>query len=410
MMQYLTSIGLLGLILNAIPACEQQVKPETHMYIDTLELSTEEHQKVKADNQFTLDLFAQTLKQAEADENLLISPLSVSMSLGMAANGAVGTTQEALYKTLRFEGFKPGFINPYYQKLMQALPHLDSAVQINIANSIWYKDSFKVDPDFLKTNAEYYQATATGLDFTDSKSIDKINTWVSENTKGKIPSIVETLPADLRMLLVNALYFKGAWETPFKQEQTRLDQFTSPSGEVETPFMHRQGSIPVSIGSSYRAVELAYGKEKMYSMLAVLPEAGVNPASLLQEFQENPDTWADFSPRMVSLDMPKFSYSYERTLNQDLGHLGMDLPMSPQADFTGMSPQGGLRISEVKHKTFIEVNEEGTEAAAATSTGISVTSMPMYLEMHFNRPFIFFIRENTSGLILFAGSVQNPAQ
>lgn len=408
-MQYFFTLGMLGIMLNAIPACENTMKGDL-ISMDSLELTEQEQQKIKADNQFTLNLFEQTLTTLEQDENIMVSPLSVSMSVGMTANGAEGATRDAIYKTLQYEGYAQDFINQYYQKIIYALPNLDPEVQVDIANSIWYKDDFKVVPRFLKTNATYYQATAEALNFSDPKSVEIINAWVDKKTQGKIPTIIDNIPGDLRMMLINALYFKGAWKTPFKKEATRSDQFTAPSGAVQTAFMHRQGSMPVWVNDQLRAVELPYGEHKTYSMLAVLPNPGVSPAEVLKSLNETPLSDAEFTPRMVSLDLPKFKFAYEQTLNDALSALGLQPAMNDRADFTGISAQGGLRISEVKHKTFIEVNEEGTEAAAVTSTGISVTSMPQYFEMRFDHPFLFFIKENKTGLILFSGLVHNPAK
>lgn len=409
-MQQYFSLGMLALFLNSVPACQDGINADPQP-VDSIELSSQEMNKVKADNQFTFTLFSEALKGLDAGENAMLSPLSVSMSVGMAANGAGGTTKEAIFSALNYEGYDQDFINSYYHKLIQGLPALDPEVQLEIANSIWYKSDFKVEPKFLKTNESYYEATARALDFSDPGATGIINSWVNQKTQGKISGIVDKIPTDMRMYLINALYFKGAWETPFKKERTQPATFHAPQGDVEAPFMHRQGRMQVLEGDGFNAIDLPYGEEKTYSMIAVLPSGQNDLAGTLEKLRSDPGSWTgEFSTRQVQLALPKFKFSYENTLNDELSALGMQLAMSENADLTGISKSGNLTISEVKHKTFIDVNEEGTEAAAVTSTGISVTSLPQYFVMNFDRPFLFLIRENSTGLILFTGVVNNPTK
>jgi serpin B len=212
------------------------------------------------------------------------------------------------------------------------------------------------------------------------------------------------------MYLINAIYFKGAWSKPFSKEKTQNMEFHTSRGIIQTPFMHSEGFYSVLETSDFQAIEIPYS-DTTYSMFAFLPAKVIAATTLWtklsdsngwEEFQKN------FNSRQTRLSLPKFKFSYENQLNDELERLGMGLAFSDRADFTGIEENGGLTISEVKHKTFIEVNEEGTEAAAVTSVGVSLTSMPQYYIMNFDRPFLFFIRENSSGLILFAGQINKP--
>lgn len=408
-MNYYFSIVSSVLLLNIMPSCQDIVAEPQHSNVK-LELTMEQEEKAKKDNAFTFDLLSEALDDLPDQKNAMLSPLGVNMALSMTANGAKGETQTEIYKALRSEGYESSFLNEYYKKLIITLPALDPKVKLDIANSIWYKEGFKVAPAFLATNENFYQATARAMNFDDLGATKIINDWVDKKTNGKIPTIVDRIDQDMRMYLINAIYFKGAWSKPFKKEKTQNLEFQSPSGNIQVPFMQSEGSYSVLETPDFQAIEIPYG-DTTYSMYAFLPAKEISPKLLLKKLSDA-GGWdgyqKDFYPRQTQLSLPKFKFSYENKLNDELERLGMGLAFSNQADFRGIEENGGLAISEVKHKTFIEVNEEGTEAAAVTSVGISVTSMPQYYRLNFDRPFLFFIRENTSGLILFAGQVNNP--
>lgn len=408
-MNYYLSVFSALLVLNLVPACKTAiVAPKVQR--EMLELTEAQVEKTKADNAFTFDLLSEALHSLSDQENVMLSPLSVNMALSMTANGAKGETQNAIYKALRSKGYQSSFLNEYYKKLITTLPSLDPKVKLDIANSIWYKEGFQVLPSFLETNENFYQATARALNFDDPAATKIINDWVNKNTSGKIPTIIDKIDQDMRMYLINALYFKGAWSKPFNKERTQNMEFHTSNGTIQTPFMQSEGFYSVLETSDFQAIEIPYS-DTTYSMFAFLPAKGIAAKTLLTKLNDS-NRWEEypknFRSRQTRLSFPKFKFSYENQLNDELERLGMGLAFSDQADFTGIEENGGLTISEVKHKTFIEVNEEGTEAAAVTSVGVSLTSMPHYYIMNFDRPFLFFIRENSSGLILFAGQLNKP--
>lgn len=408
-MNYYFAIITSVFLLNIMPSC-QDVDLAPQVSQGELELTTQQKEKVKTDNAFTFDLLSESLADLSDQKNAMLSPLSVNMALSMAANGAEGATKTEIYKALGSEGYESSFLNEYYKTLITALPALDSKVKLDIANSIWYKEGFQVAPAFLKTNENFYQATARALNFDDPAATKIINDWVDKKTNGKIPTIVDEIDQDMRMYLINAIYFKGSWSKPFKEERTKNLAFHSLVGTVQAPFMENESTYNVLETADFQAIEMAYG-DTSYSMLAFLPTKEISPKVLWDKLSEG-GQWDEyqkgFKPRQTRLTLPKFKFSYEKQLKNQLQSLGMGLAFSDLADFSGINNDGGLTISEVMHKTFIEVNEEGTEAAAVTSVGFVTTSMPQYYIMNFDRPFLFFIRENSSGLILFAGQVNDP--
>lgn len=373
-------------------------------------LTEKEQQQVMADNAFSFKLLKEVSSQADLDKNLMLSGLSASMALSMTANGADGETLSAMQASLEQAGFTAAEINAYYNKLINELPALDPKATLNIANSIWYRQGFSVLPDFLKTNTESYKAKISPLDFNDPAAMNTINNWVSQQTNNKIPSIIDKINSEMVMYLMNAVYFKSDWKYPFDKNKTAPAKFKiDATHQVDANFMHVQNaSIKSFVNSAVSVHELSYGNDK-YSMVIVMPsqpEVALN--DLINDLDANKwQTWMNgLNIHNAYFIMPKFKFSYTIILNDALSNLGMGIAFSPIADFTKISAAGGLNISEVKQKTFIEVDEKGTEAAAVTSVGVELTSMPEPLRV--DRPFLFAIREMKTGLILFTGAVHNP--
>ncbi len=416
MMNRLTSYGfaVASVFLLAMAACDNPT-PEKLGPGKDLVFTAVEQAKAGKDNQFAFELFRKATAALQPNENALLSPLSVGMALAMTNNGAAGATREAIEKTLKFDGFSTEDINAYYRKLMADLPALDPKTTLNIANSIWYKQGFNVLPDFLDVNRTFYQAEVSALDFTDPKAPDAINKWVNTKTKGKIPTIIDGgIPEYMVMYLINAVYFKGDWERRFDKSATSKRTFNRPGNNpLQTDFMHVKHTFKVASTDDVEAIELPYGNKK-YSMVILKPRGEGGAAPLAEKLPDS-DAWGTlasrFQPREVQLSLPKFKFSYENKLNDELSALGMGIAFGQGgiADFSGINGDGGLQISEVKHKSFIEVNEEGTEAAAVTSVGIELTSAPQTYAFNVDRPFLFAIRELTTGLILFIGQVNDPS-
>ena|ERR1700754_3584442 len=374
-----------------------------------LDLTATELQKVASDNAFTIKLFKTALSDNPEGKNLFMSPLSVSMAIAMTSNGSNGQTLSAIRNTMNFNGYTEDQVNTYYHKLITQLPELDPKATLNIANSIWYKNTFTPIPAFLQTNTTNYNAKIQSVDFSLAATPNLINSWVNEQTKGKITQIVEQIPSDVVMYLINAIYFKSSWKDRFDPAKTKKSTFhLSAGGTVQADFMNND--IDCNGGSTTNAIvlELPYGNNK-YSMVLVAPNAGIS----VNDYVAGIDSakWnaltSTLSKTHATVSLPKFKFSYDITLNNILSNLGMANAFSNTADFTRINAAGGLQITEVKHKAYVDVNEDGTEAAAVTSVSVGLTAVSPHV-FTFDRPFLFAIREIKTGLVLFTGVVNDP--
>ena len=370
------------------------------------ELTPAEKSLVTADNAFGLKLFREILRD-QPDTNVFISPLSVAMALGMTYNGADGTTREAMQQTLELSGLTLEEINQSYQSLIDLLTRLDPLVVFKIANSIWYREGYSVKADFIDRNETYFDAVVREMNFSSPDALATINGWVQDNTNGKIEKIVEEFDPRLVMMLINAIYFKGTWTYQFEPKNTKDDVFhNTASSTVPCRMMEQEGDLAIFRNGAFTAVDLPYGDE-LFSMTIILPHQSTDLDSLLNEF--TPENWAAwmgyFAVQETPLFMPKFKTEYELKMNDVLIALGMGVAFGGGANFNNICEYCGLYIDEVRHKTFVEVDEAGTEAAAVTSVSI-YESMPMPLRL--DRPFIFVIREKASGTLLFLGRIVKP--
>jgi serpin B len=379
-------------------------------------LSSVEKSLVEADNSFGLKVF-RAINNDEKIKNVFISPLSISMALGMTLNGANGATKEAMQTALELAGLSDQQINENYQSLIDLLVGLDPKVKFQIANSIWYKNTFAFKESFIDLNKQYFYAQVAGLDFNNPQSANIINSWVEENTNGKIKKIVDQIDPQIVMFLINAIYFKGVWTYEFDKNQTQDDLFNLPDGSQKSvPMMAQSREFSYYASDQFQAVDLPYGDE-LFSMTIILPNPQIDVNDFMATLSaENWNLWTgSFSETKGTLFFPRFKLEYEKLLNEVLKSLGMAIAFDPgQADFTRMFDKVGdinLYIDKVKHKSFVEVNEEGTEAAAVTSVEIGVTSVGpgSPFVMRVDRPFIFAIRENHSGTILFIGKIIDPS-
>lgn len=398
-------------LLFAGASCE---KTNTPGELKLVTLSQKQKDVLDKSNAFGFEFFKAVQPYIAQNKNMMVSPLSVSMALGMTRNGAAGSTLDGMNTTLGFSDMSDDQINDSYKYIIETFTALDPKVKLAIANSIWYRNNFTVENDFLNVNKNYFNATVSPLNFSDPKSVSTINNWVSDNTNKLIPKIIDGIPDQMVMYLINAVYFKGQWRNQFDKSKTVSKPFYLTDGStVSAPAMMQQADLQYFKGAGFEALQLPYNQGN-FNMTVLLPEAGSSINSLIAQLsQQNWTEWSkDFSQHDVVLQLPKFKYEYEQQKMIDvLSQMGMGVAFDPDnADFTRINKDGGLFISEVKHKTFIETNEEGTEAAAVTSVGIGVTSVGPGSTVYFtvNRPFVYFISEKTSGAILFIGVVYNP--
>ena len=361
----------------------------------------------RASNQFGWSLFRKLTADGAAT-NVVVSPLSVSLALDMTLNGARGATRDEMRRTLQLGDLSDDAVNAACESALVTLASADPAVVHKIANSIWLRRGFDAKPEFLATNAKHFHAEVRTLDFAAPDAASTINGWVAHATEGKIPSIApEQIPGDVVAYLINAIYFKGSWTIPFDPKLTKDDSFTcTDASRVPCKLMHRTGSLRCLETPTLQAVELPYGNGAFRATI-LLPAADSSIDALLATLDGGLPT--GLQDRDGEIFLPRFVTRTESTLNGTLAALGMPTAFTASADFSGIAPK--LFISEVKHKTFVEVNEEGTEAAAATSVEVSRTSArvsPRFV-MRVDRPFVFVIHETKSGAVLFLGKIGDPS-
>jgi serine protease inhibitor len=396
------------LCMMAVMAGCAKDKPEQKKELVQVSLTPNQKSLVLSNNAFGFDVFRTINRSENSDKNVFISPLSISLALAMTYNGANGDTKTEMQNTLRFPDLSEDEINGYFQKLSNTLLDLDPTVKLGIANSIWYRLGFSVLPDFLSINESYYNAEVRGLDFSDPASVEIINNWCATKTNEKIKKVLDDIGPDVVMYLINAIYFKGQWTYDFDKDLTTEGPFHLSTAETSTvSFMHQKGTFDYYSNDSLQLLEMPYGQGN-FSMVVLLPKPGYSVSTLADGL--TPEIWngwlADTSKANVDIAMPKFRFEYERILNDDLIGLGMVKAFGP-ADFSNINPSAGLYISMVKHNSFVEVNEEGTEAAAVTVVEIVEVSMPSFIPFVADRPFLFAIRETTTNTILFMGKVSS---
>ena len=370
-------------------------------------LTTSEQALISASNVFGFDLVARVVA-ADSRPNIVLSPLSASMALGMTLNGAEGGTFDAMRGSLGFGSLTQEEINASYRSLIDLLQDLDPTVRFEIANAIWAREGVPFHQSFFDAVAAAFDASAESRDFSDPATLAAINAWVEDHTDGLIDTIVEELDPALVMLLVNAIYFDGAWSTQFDPADTRTDSFTREDGSTVSVDMMSLSDVEARLGYApgYTAAELPYGGGA-FSMVLVLPDDARDWLASVDASAWDALVAGLTTQELDLLSLPKFTLTYDGYLNDALQAMGMDPAFQPGADFTRMSPIGDqLCIDFVRQKTFIEVDERGTRAAAVTSVGVGAVSFSGFVV---DRPFVFAIRERLSGTILFAGLVGDPS-
>jgi serpin B len=374
---------------------------------DSMQLSKSEQAVGNATTEFGFKLMEQ-MHAEEPDKNQVISPVSVSIALGMLYNGTRDNTRDELRAGLGLDHMSEDQINSYYDKIITHLPVLDEAVKLSIANGIFHHDEFSPKKDYLNTVQDKFHSSITPLDFRDPQTPEVINQWVRDQTNDKIDKMLDHISRESVMFLMNALYFKGNWMEPFEKDQTREGTFTKADGSTyPVPFMNKQDNWNVWQGEQITAVDLPYG-DSVFSMTLLLPTDDQLVAGVIQDLNmEMLQTIEDnLQPNRSIVEVPRFKLEYEAKLKPALHAMGMQQMFDAyEANLHGIS-EAQLFVRDVIHKTFIEVNEEGTEAAAATGVDIGITSMPPTIS--FNEPFVFLIRENINNTVVFAGKVMEP--
>jgi serpin B len=333
----------------------------------------------------------------------------------MTYNGANGTTKSAMAQALELDEMTLEEANQANLVLLSNLAYADETVRLAIANSLWARQGMNFDEDFLERNRHFYGARVSALDFNAPSSVDTINGWVSANTQGKIPTIIDEISGDAILFLINAIYFKGEWTDKFDAQATSPADFSLFSGARKSiPMMRRHGRFSHLENDRFEAVSLPYGNGR-FSMFVFLPKANSSLSELNETLTAtNWSNWvAQFDTMAGTVGLPRFETTYEELLNEALIQLGMGVAFDQaRADFSGMlpvSPAANAFISKVKHKTFLRVDEEGSEAAAVTSVEIRLTSAPISFNMIVDRPFFFAICDNKSKSLLFLGSIIDPS-
>jgi len=412
--------GLLALLVTAgcksdgdEPIPEPKPKPTPGTTVDTtrhitpvVPVELKKAEKVARDNAFTFDLLRAVRKHTDKT-NVFISPLSVSMALNMTLNGAVGTTADEMRTALRESGYSTADINAYSRELREALLRADPKTTIGIANSIWYRQGATVKAPFIEANRTYYDAEVQALDFFSPSATATINGWCAQKTNNKIKEIVKQVDPTTFMYLINAVYFKGAWTTRFEKKNTRNMIFQRADGSTQqVQMMNLKDTFRCASSDVCDYLEMDYGNHA-FSMVIMLPKDGKTTQDVIAMMDGK--KWADaiqsLTLKEIHVLLPRFKAECEYPMHEHiLPDMGMKLPFNSElADLSGIADVTGLYISKVIHKSFVQVDEEGTEAAGITLVGIEKSVKSSFFMV--DRPFLFVIREKSTGVILFIGEI-----
>ncbi|MFP4339549.1 MAG: serpin family protein [Cyclobacteriaceae bacterium] len=404
--------------LSLLTACSDENIGSMNNAPNLRELSVPEQELVQTSNNFAFDIFRQVEALSE-DKNIFISPLSISMALHMTANGATAETKEEMKAVLGVSQLSDAEANQAVEDLTDLLLSMDRKVALSIANSIWFTNSLTLEDEFAQLIEKHYNGRIEGLDFGNTEAVrNTINGWVEQKTNGKIKNLLEGISPDAVMYLINAIYFKADWQYKFDKDKTKAEAFYPEAGSsVQVPTMFSAGIKFRSYHhNKFRLVELPYGNGQ-FKMSILLPHPGFTTDDVLAELDaESFSQWSSQADTMnTEFYMPRFKSEFKTELKPSLMALGMERPFGPGADFSHFFQEdigSALQISKVIHQSFIEVNESGTEAAAATAVEIGRTSAgpkdPPVVRI--DRSFIYLIHEKQSGAILFAGKMLNPQE
>jgi serine protease inhibitor len=400
-------LAMLALLAGCASPTDENQGPPPLLEALPRSLSATESGLITAGNQFGFDLLRE-VRRADPDTTIFLSPMSASMALGMTLSGAAGTTLDSLRVALRLGSAPVEDINAAYRSLIDLLRGLDARSEFRIANSIWAQAGFPFLQPFLDAGRTNFDAEIRNVDFGAPATLQAINDWAKDKTNGKIPTILDQI-GDEVMFLINAIYFKGSWRLAFDPKDTHPALFHAADGSTQNvPTMSLQPETHrYAFTRDAEILELLYGNGA-FAMTIVLPSRDRTLADITAGLDQT--RWAEWigalQGQKVGLTLPKFRVEYKRELKDDLSALGMRIAFDPdRADFSRMAniDPDRLFITRVTQKTFVDVNEEGTEAAAVTAVGIGPTSAPATVTV--DRPFLFAIRERFSGTILFLGQI-----
>lgn len=366
---------------------------------------------VDGNTRFAFNIFRQLVKE-DAKQNIFISPLSISTALSMTYQGAQASTKTAMTKALEYTGTNDEALNESYKNLLRYLSRADSNVELNISNSLWILKGENIKEGFITVNKDIFSAAVTSLDFSKADAAAAINKWISDATKKKIDKMIDSpISSDIVMYLINAIYFKGDWTVKFDVKNTASAPFHADDGSTgNVMMMSRNGDMDYRQGDNYKVVRLPYGKGKM-SMYCILPAENIPVDTFISSLDSV--KWKAIKESIsesekVQLNLPRFKLEYGiKNLNDSLTALGMGEAFSDKADFSGI--REGLFISRVLHKAVIEVNEEGSKAAAATAVEMTQAAVANPLIFNADRPFVFIISDDETGTILFMGKMTKAA-
>jgi serpin B len=374
--------------------------------------STDTRTLAKPYAQFGFDALRE-LESKRPNGNVFISPASIAVALAMTANGAQGTTRDAILRTLHSDAQPIETFNAANRALAREIANT-TAVQLSMANALWVQQGLPVDPSFTQTLQAAYSAQAANLDFRNPAALQTINAWVAQHTNNLIQKILDQVDPATIVILTNAIAFKGKWTLPFDPKETQPHDFKTANGVVRSvQMMKHSAEYAYANANGLEAVRLPYA-DGTFAMYVVLPQDAGRMQSFLQQL--TPDVFttltASLRTQRGTIELPRFTITYDATLNTILTKLGMGIAFSNNADFGGIRKGSRMQISEVRHVSFLRIDEEGTEAAAATSVGIRALAAriePPPFHMVVDHPFFVAIRDERSGQILFMGTIGEPA-
>ncbi|QMV44507.1 serpin family protein [Cohnella cholangitidis] len=369
---------------------------------------------VNSANAFGLRMYEQ-LSKTSPYENRFVSPLSVSTALALAYNGAAEETKEAMGKAMGIDEIELEQLNDGYHELISRLRRSKTGdTELMIANSLWMREGKPFHDYFVQRASDELFAEATVLDFESSDAVRTMNEWVKDTTSGKITEMVKEVDPGTMLYILNAVYFQGAWTVPFEPEFTKKDEFIGPRGQaIPVDMMARGGSFEYTVNPDYEAIRLPYGKYESAVMTIFLPNEDVGLAELQRSIANKPNLVTEpFEVRQGRIELPRVKFEYQIALNDTLKALGMEAAFDRnKADFSLMAPEPpNLFIGNVEHKTYLELNEQGTTAAAATAIEMmeGAAQPDNLFHMKVNRPFMFAITDQDTGCILFIGTIAIP--